>query len=376
MRKYYYKDAAGQQQGPFTIEELAGKNISPNTAVWYDTLPKWTTAAEVDELKNIITTDIPQTASAIIPVTEIQQEASIEQAPPLAEPLIETPVVQQTVAATAVKPTSKPTVTKTISSNKKSTAWISWVLSILVLGAAGYYVYQDIEKGKSDNVAALDAMEKDMKVDVSNDPAQTDSTIIIDNSTSLADTATTEPVTTDPVTTTEPTTTTTTIGTTEADKKAAAKKKLEEEKKKAALAKQKADDIKKQELAAQAALAKELQYRNSWSKYITVGSLTPTPLGDDGVNAFDVPVYNATDAVLDKVTIRIDYYKKEKKDKIVGSETITVYKVPARSGMVGKAPENKRSRKVVATIVGINSRKLHLCYPQSGSNAADPYYCN
>ncbi len=51
---FYFMDGAGVQQGPFKLNQLAGRNISAHTAVWYDPLPKWTTAGEVPALKSII----------------------------------------------------------------------------------------------------------------------------------------------------------------------------------------------------------------------------------------------------------------------------------------------------------------------------------
>ena len=53
-KQFYYVDSAGAQQGPVNLKQLEGINISANTAVWYDPLPKWTTAGKVDALKNII----------------------------------------------------------------------------------------------------------------------------------------------------------------------------------------------------------------------------------------------------------------------------------------------------------------------------------
>jgi GYF domain 2 len=50
---FYYTDSTGQQ-GPFTLEQLKGKSITAATPVWYDPLPQWTTAGQVDVLKSII----------------------------------------------------------------------------------------------------------------------------------------------------------------------------------------------------------------------------------------------------------------------------------------------------------------------------------
>ncbi len=50
---FYYTDATGQQ-GPFTLDQLRGKPITATTPVWYDPLPQWTTAGQVEGLKTII----------------------------------------------------------------------------------------------------------------------------------------------------------------------------------------------------------------------------------------------------------------------------------------------------------------------------------
>jgi hypothetical protein len=51
---YYYLDGAGQQQGPFTLEQLHGKPIIASTLIWYDPLPEWIKAGSEESLKNII----------------------------------------------------------------------------------------------------------------------------------------------------------------------------------------------------------------------------------------------------------------------------------------------------------------------------------
>ena len=42
-----------QQQGPFTIDELKLRGIAPDTLVWAEGMPQWTSASQVDELKTI-----------------------------------------------------------------------------------------------------------------------------------------------------------------------------------------------------------------------------------------------------------------------------------------------------------------------------------
>jgi hypothetical protein len=53
-RMYYYMDAAGQQQGPFTADQLNGKPITASTLIWYDSLPQWIKAGSDDSLKSIV----------------------------------------------------------------------------------------------------------------------------------------------------------------------------------------------------------------------------------------------------------------------------------------------------------------------------------
>lgn len=49
MKKYYLHDGANQE-GPFDIEDLRARKISKETAIWFEGLPAWTTAGEIDEL--------------------------------------------------------------------------------------------------------------------------------------------------------------------------------------------------------------------------------------------------------------------------------------------------------------------------------------
>jgi len=51
---FYYIDGSGTQQGPFKLNQLAGKNITAQTQVWHETLPNWTTAGQIPVLKQVI----------------------------------------------------------------------------------------------------------------------------------------------------------------------------------------------------------------------------------------------------------------------------------------------------------------------------------
>ena len=50
-----YYIASGQQRlGPFTIDNLAARNIHPDTLVWHEGMPQWAPASTVPELQPIL----------------------------------------------------------------------------------------------------------------------------------------------------------------------------------------------------------------------------------------------------------------------------------------------------------------------------------
>lgn len=347
MKKYFLNDGTGQQ-GPFSIEELKEKGIVASTPVWYDGLEKWTTAGELPELDSILVHTPP-------PFEAVK--------PPVPEPVV--------TASAAAPLASAPVAAATPAAGKKSTAWISWAFLVVVLGGVGYFIYQDMEKNKDATSTTSVSMSTADTATANTAPETTTTTNITTEPTAPADTATTPSMATDPAVT-EPATATTTPATDPAatkpavtDKeKAAAKAKADAE------AKKKADELKKKQLAALA--AKEASIRNQWPKYVAVGNINYITK-DDGLDDFEIPVLNGTGYAIDRVTLKVDYFKKE--GKIVKTETLVVDNLPSKGGKSAKAPGNKKARKVNVYITGITSRSLHFCYPMNNGNAADPYYC-
>ncbi len=70
--KYYIHDGQNQQ-GPFTLDELREKSIKKTTTIWRDGLSDWTTADQIDELKEIIQVAPP----AFIPQTPPKHNADV-----------------------------------------------------------------------------------------------------------------------------------------------------------------------------------------------------------------------------------------------------------------------------------------------------------
>lgn len=58
MKKYYLHDGQSHT-GPYLIEELKSQSITASTPVWYQGLPEWTTAGHIEELSEIIKTNVP-----------------------------------------------------------------------------------------------------------------------------------------------------------------------------------------------------------------------------------------------------------------------------------------------------------------------------
>ncbi|NOT52083.1 MAG: DUF4339 domain-containing protein [Chitinophagaceae bacterium] len=361
MKKYFLNDGTGQQ-GPFTLEELKEKAVRADTPIWYEGLPDWTTAGALDELKDIII-HTPPPFHAPPPVEEVKPTVTV----------VETPA-----ATVTQKPATEVTASPSpVRSSKKKTAWLSWVLYLLVFGGVGYFIYQDMEKNKDNKTVGIGEMNSESQNtgDVADDkpatstPATTQQVVATNDEAATADAPTTADAKSNqpPVATTTKTNQPVAVND-KAKANVVPTKAQQAEAQKLALKKTE-DDKKKQQAAA---AAKEKEYRNNWAKYISVGNLN-IEKDDDGVKAFNVPVYNGTNATLDKVILRVDYMKKEK--KVIKSETVIIYGIPAGAGLNGQAPANKKGNNIKVYITGVTSRKLHFCYPNSGS-ADDPYFCN
>lgn len=52
MKKYFYRDN-NQNLGPFSLQELQSKYITPQTYVWYEGLAEWQPASQIPELQSL-----------------------------------------------------------------------------------------------------------------------------------------------------------------------------------------------------------------------------------------------------------------------------------------------------------------------------------
>jgi len=58
MKHYYYADNE-QQHGPFTVDELKTKRLKKSTLVWTEGMQNWTSANDIEELKDILISEPP-----------------------------------------------------------------------------------------------------------------------------------------------------------------------------------------------------------------------------------------------------------------------------------------------------------------------------
>ena len=55
----YYIAAGSEQRGPFTVEQLRGMGLRPDTLVWAEGMPQWQAAHLIPELQPLLTMPAP-----------------------------------------------------------------------------------------------------------------------------------------------------------------------------------------------------------------------------------------------------------------------------------------------------------------------------
>ena len=71
MAKYFFSDGTNQF-GPFTVDELRGKSVGPQTSVWCEGMPGWQPASTVQEIAPLMAAHGPppmnfQPAPSVVP---------------------------------------------------------------------------------------------------------------------------------------------------------------------------------------------------------------------------------------------------------------------------------------------------------------------
>ncbi len=70
--EYFIIENNGQQAGPFSLEQLVQKAITPETLVWAQGMKDWTPAWKIAELKTVLET--VEAIKLIQPTKKMQKE--------------------------------------------------------------------------------------------------------------------------------------------------------------------------------------------------------------------------------------------------------------------------------------------------------------
>lgn len=115
MKIWIYID--GQQQGPYTLEELLDKPVTENTKVWFEGLPKWYPAGYLEEMRPLFDGSLLKAKENVEPVepqvsepgevTEVVEEAHHEAEPTAGyEPEAERETVEVSETVVETEPVS------------------------------------------------------------------------------------------------------------------------------------------------------------------------------------------------------------------------------------------------------------------------------
>lgn len=94
MKKFYYAKNS-EKYGPFSLEELSARDIYPDTLVWFEKLPSWQYARDVEELQTLFNPpnlpEIEQVEPTVLDFhtdgisTKEEDTQSFSQTPPIEE---------------------------------------------------------------------------------------------------------------------------------------------------------------------------------------------------------------------------------------------------------------------------------------------------
>ncbi|MCM1068124.1 MAG: CD225/dispanin family protein [Muribaculaceae bacterium] len=85
----------GQQEGPYSLEELLDKPVDENTKVWFEGLPKWYPAGCLDEMKPLFDGSLVAKAKDAQSTPSEEPERSAEEQEAVVEERVEEEVVAE-----------------------------------------------------------------------------------------------------------------------------------------------------------------------------------------------------------------------------------------------------------------------------------------
>jgi hypothetical protein len=139
MKNFYIHNGT-EQQGPFDLGTLRSKNITRDTPIWYEGLSAWTTAGEIDELKEMFNEAIP---------------------PPFAEKHTPPPIDKQ-----ATRKEMKKEVSQTVAPKKNRIGrTVVIILVVLIVIFGGLVAFDNISKDTGKGTGDDTYQEKVMTVE-------------------------------------------------------------------------------------------------------------------------------------------------------------------------------------------------------------------
>jgi hypothetical protein len=106
--------------------------------------------------------------------------------------------------------------------------------------------------------------------------------------------------------------------------------------------------------------ARQMQYRNGWSRYVTLTGSKYMTSGIGGISDLDLTVSNRTEYPLDNVEVEVDYIKTS--GGIYKTEKVVYDIIPAGTQKTLRAPNSSRGTSVNIRIQKVKATAFHFCY--------------
>jgi hypothetical protein len=115
---------------------------------------------------------------------------------------------------------------------------------------------------------------------------------------------------------------------------------------------------------------KNKKYRNNWQSYI---GLAGTTYNAGKNEPFNIYVQNNSPYSIEQVELTVNYLKENGDNS--KTEVVIIQDIPAHSEKTGNAPGGERAISVATKITRVRCTAMNFCFPHTGSDAKDPYFC-
>jgi len=315
MSEQYYLRIDSQNKGPMSKDAIMAYAPTAETPVWYPGLPEWTTVGAVPELAAMLPPVPPPFEAADAPVPP-----PIPPAPPVPPPVTPTPTPPTPPATAPIANAGKEMTGEPAGGGKllKDRTLVFIVVGLVVVIAILYFLLNRPSSAQGEKGVPLykDSLEAVQGRSGSVDPSG-------------------EAVANPPS----------------------------------------PEDADEQARIA-ALTAKNMEYRNNWTSYITASRSDYTTSGVGGVYGLSITISNETEYPLEYVWVAIDYvtvngYRHKR-------EILTFENIRPRTRQALYAPDSERGTSVSYEIISVSAPAFKFCY-DAGSvgngSTVDPWKC-